>query len=130
MAAGFAGFAGWPAGASGCDVNGEGGAEAGEPTGGAVGTAAGTPILSSTDFGAVLRDDISCNTKARPKKIPPHDQLALVNRLPACRVPIFFVNGTNDFAYPLDSYMKSYALVPGPRNIRITVNMPHGHSQG
>jgi hypothetical protein len=24
-------------------------------------------------------------------------------------VPIFFVNGTNDFAYPLDSYMKSHA---------------------
>ena len=50
--------------------------------------------------------------------------------LPACRVPILFVNGTNDFAYPLDSYMKSYRLVPGPRNIRVTVNMPHGHSQG
>lgn len=50
--------------------------------------------------------------------------------LAACRVPILFVNGTNDFAYPLDSYMKSYRLVPGERNIRVTVNMPHGHSQG
>lgn len=50
--------------------------------------------------------------------------------LPACRVPIFFVNGTNDFAYPLDSYRKSYDAVPGPKNIRITVNMPHGHSPG
>lgn len=44
-----------------------------------------------------------------------------------CRVPILFVNGTNDFAYPLDSYMKSYQLVPGEKNIRVTVNMPHGH---
>lgn len=50
--------------------------------------------------------------------------------LPACRVPIFFVNGTNDFAYPLDSYMKSYRLVPGEKNIRVTVNMPHGHQPG
>lgn len=51
--------------------------------------------------------------------------------LPACRVPIFFVNGTNDFAYPLDSFMKSYA---DPRhaekNIRIEVDMPHGHEPG
>lgn len=50
--------------------------------------------------------------------------------LPACRVPIFFVNGTNDFAYPLDSYMKSYNLVRCEKNIRITVNMPHGHPPG
>jgi PhoPQ-activated pathogenicity-related protein len=50
--------------------------------------------------------------------------------LPACRVPIFFVNGTNDFAYPLDSYMKSYRLVKGPKSIRVTVNMPHGHPEG
>lgn len=52
--------------------------------------------------------------------------------LPACRVPIFFVNGTNDFAYPLDSYMKSYRAVPQetPKNIRVTVNMPHSHPAG
>ncbi len=51
--------------------------------------------------------------------------------LPACRVPILFVNGTNDFAYPLDSYMKSYhAVKHAPKNIRITVNMPHGHPSG
>jgi dienelactone hydrolase len=51
--------------------------------------------------------------------------------LPACRVPIFFVNGTNDFAYPLDSYGKSYADVPrATKNIRIQVNMPHGHEAG
>ncbi len=45
-------------------------------------------------------------------------------------MPVFFVNGTNDFAYPLDSYAKTYGLVKGGRNIRITVNMPHGHPQG
>ena len=45
-------------------------------------------------------------------------------------MPVFFVNGTNDFAYPLDSYSKTYRLVKSKRNYRITVNMPHGHKQG
>ena len=51
--------------------------------------------------------------------------------LPACRVPIFFVNGTNDFAYPLDSSMKSHADVQhAAKNVRIQVNMPHSHAAG
>lgn len=50
--------------------------------------------------------------------------------LPSVSMPILFVNGTNDFAYPLDSYMKSYDVVPGEKAIRITVNMPHGHPPG
>jgi dienelactone hydrolase len=45
-------------------------------------------------------------------------------------MPVFFVNGTNDFAYPLDSYSKTYGLVKSRGNFRITVNMPHGHQQG
>jgi dienelactone hydrolase len=44
--------------------------------------------------------------------------------------PILFVNGTNDFAYPLDSYRKSYELVKSPRTLCVTVNMPHGHDAG
>jgi dienelactone hydrolase len=50
--------------------------------------------------------------------------------LPRCHVPIFFVNGTNDIHYVLDSYMKSYAVVPGEKQMRIQVNMPHGHQPG
>ena len=44
--------------------------------------------------------------------------------------PILFCNGTNDFAYPLDSYQKCYRLVPGRVDLRIEVRMPHGHPQG
>ncbi len=44
--------------------------------------------------------------------------------------PILFVNGTNDFAYPLDSYMKSFDLVAGDKQLCITVNMPHSHPAG
>jgi dienelactone hydrolase len=44
-------------------------------------------------------------------------------------MPMFFINGTNDFAYPLDSYSKTYGLVKSERNFRITVNMPHSHEE-
>lgn len=48
--------------------------------------------------------------------------------LPNVRRPIFFVNGTTDFAYPLDSYQKSYRLVPEKwRHVSVAVNRPHGH---
>lgn len=50
--------------------------------------------------------------------------------LPGVRCPILFVNGTNDFAYPLDSYQKSYHAVPGCRELCVTVRMPHGHQAG
>ena len=64
-------------------------------------------------------------TKKWVQNYDPSSQLA------RCKVPIFFVNGTNDFAYPLDSYMKSYDLVTQvPKNIRIEVKMPHGHGVG
>ena len=48
----------------------------------------------------------------------------------SAKMPVFFVNGTNDFAYPLDSYAKTYRLVKSKRNFRITVNMPHSHQHG
>jgi dienelactone hydrolase len=44
-------------------------------------------------------------------------------------MPVLFMNGTNDFAYPMDSYRKTYRLVKN-RDICVTVNMPHGHVQG
>lgn len=47
-----------------------------------------------------------------------------------CRVPILFVNGTNDIHYPLDSYQKSFDAVPGRKQLRIEVKMRHGHPPG
>lgn len=53
------------------------------------------------------------------------------SHLSRCTVPIFFMNGTNDFAYPLDSYMKSYdAVSKTAKNIRVQIKMPHGHGVG
>ncbi len=46
----------------------------------------------------------------------------------ATRIPILFVNGTTDFAYPLGSYQKTYRLVPARwRQVSVAVGRPHGH---
>ena len=50
--------------------------------------------------------------------------------LPGVSCPILFMNGTNDFAYPLDSYRKSYRRVPGRVDVRIEVRMRHSHPAG
>lgn len=47
--------------------------------------------------------------------------------LPTVQCHTLFVNGTNDFAYPLDSHRKSTALVKAPVTLSIQVGMPHGH---
>jgi dienelactone hydrolase len=44
------------------------------------------------------------------------------------RYPMLFVNGTTDFAYPLDSYQKSYRLVPEKwRHVSVAIGRKHGH---
>ncbi len=42
-------------------------------------------------------------------------------------MPVLFVNGGKDFAYPPDSYQKTYNLVLSPKNIRYTPELDHGH---
>jgi dienelactone hydrolase len=41
--------------------------------------------------------------------------------------PMLFMNGTNDGAYFLDSYQKSYNLVRSPVTLCIQINRGHGH---
>jgi dienelactone hydrolase len=47
--------------------------------------------------------------------------------LPGVKCPILFLNGTNDFAYPLDSYRKCYELVTAPKTLSVRLRLPHGH---
>lgn len=47
--------------------------------------------------------------------------------LPHAKMPMLWVNGTNDFAYPMDSWQKSYRLPEGPRTLALRLRMPHGH---
>jgi len=50
--------------------------------------------------------------------------------LAQARMPMLWVNGTNDFAYGLDNYQLSYRLPKGPRTLSITVRMKHSHPDG
>lgn len=45
------------------------------------------------------------------------------------RMPVLFVNGTNDFAYPLDSYQKTYEPVQN-KTLCVTKELPHSHPAG
>lgn len=47
--------------------------------------------------------------------------------LPAAKMPMLWVTGTNDFAYPMDSLQKSYRLPPSARTLCLRVRMPHAH---
>lgn len=49
--------------------------------------------------------------------------------LPHAKMPMLWVTGTNDFAYPMDSLQKSYHLPTGPRTLAIRLRMPHGHGE-
>lgn len=44
-----------------------------------------------------------------------------------CR--LFFVAGTDDFAYPLDIHYNTYSRAP-QSDVRLQVHMPHGHGAG
>ncbi|HTU24023.1 MAG TPA: acetylxylan esterase [Pirellulales bacterium] len=50
--------------------------------------------------------------------------------LPGAKMPMLWINGTNDFAYPMDSWQKSYLLPTGPRTLSLRVRMPHGAPAG
>ncbi len=47
-----------------------------------------------------------------------------------CTIPTLWLNGTNDLAFPLDIYQKSYRLVRGPRTLSVTIGMKHSHPHG
>jgi dienelactone hydrolase len=47
--------------------------------------------------------------------------------LPRSAMPMLWVTGTNDFAYPMNSLRKSYHLPTGPHTLCIRPRMPHGH---
>ncbi len=42
-------------------------------------------------------------------------------------MPMLWVTGTNDFAYPMDSLRKSYRLPEAPRQLCVRPRMPHAH---
>lgn len=49
------------------------------------------------------------------------------NYLKEARLPFLWVNGSNDFAYPLNAWQKSYQLPKGERTVCAILRMRHGH---
>ena len=47
--------------------------------------------------------------------------------LPNADMPLLWVTGSNDFAYPLNALQRSYRLTTGPRTLCIRLRMPHAH---
>jgi len=47
--------------------------------------------------------------------------------LPRAEMPMMWVTGTNDGAYPLNAVQKSYRLISGDLTLCIRIEMPHGH---
>lgn len=47
--------------------------------------------------------------------------------LPHASMPMLWVTGTNDFAYPMDSLKRSYLLPQTSHTLCVRVRMPHGH---
>lgn len=43
------------------------------------------------------------------------------------RMPILWVNGTNDFVFFMNIWQKSYRLPKGRHTLCLTIRMPHGH---
>lgn len=50
--------------------------------------------------------------------------------LPNVKCPIFFLNGTDDGAFPADIHRASYDLVPGGKTMHLEVHMRHSHVDG
>ena len=50
--------------------------------------------------------------------------------LPGVKCPIFFLNGTDDGAFPADIHRASYDLVPGDKTMHLEVHMRHSHVDG
>jgi hypothetical protein len=50
--------------------------------------------------------------------------------LPRARMPMLWLNGSNDPHFPLNTYARSCALVSSPQTLSIHVGMYHGHIPG
>jgi len=47
--------------------------------------------------------------------------------LPGAKLPMLWLNGTNDLAFPLTWTQASYRLAPGERTLSIRIGLVHGH---
>lgn len=59
-----------------------------------------------------------------------HDLWDGASYLANAKMPMLWVNGTNDLHFPLNIHSKSYALPQGPKTLSVRVGMKHSHPDG
>lgn len=65
--------------------------------------------------------------------MPPEDKAAWIRLwdpsmyVGSATMPMLFVNGGTDFAYPPDSHARTYALVRSPKQLHFVPHLEHGH---
>jgi dienelactone hydrolase len=50
--------------------------------------------------------------------------------LPRAAMPMLWLAGSNDFAFPMDIWQRSALAAAGPRTLCLRLRMPHGHTAG
>lgn len=77
--------------------------------------------------------DLSPAFRKSLDRMKPADARRWLNRwdpsrfLPRASMPFLWVNGTNDFAYPMDAMQRSYRLPENERTVCVRLRMPHAH---
>ncbi len=77
--------------------------------------------------------ELSPAFKKSLQRMEPIDARRWLNRwdpsrfLPRASMPFLWVNGTNDFAYPMDAMQRSYRLPKNERTVCVRLRMPHAH---
>jgi hypothetical protein len=90
-------------------------------------------VASAPIYGCGFLHENSVWLQGRLNKMSPDDKAKWVQLWdPSCYVrsasmPMLFVNGGKDFAYPPDSFSKTYDLVKAPKNLHFVPNLRHGH---
>ncbi len=96
------------------------------------GFACAIPVYGS----GFLWEDSIWKYASRLAECPPHERHNWIANwdpgswLHNAKMPMLFVNGTNDFAYFMNSMQKSYRLVKGPLKLCVPVELPHSHPAG
>ena len=84
-------------------------------------------------YGCGFLDRNSCWVAPQFDRMPPAQRERWVrwfdpsSYLGRARCPVLMLNGSNDFAYPLDSHRSSFAQLHGSKTLSIVINLPHGH---
>lgn len=90
--------------------------------------------LAAPVYGCGFLKELSLFQNLKPAECPISErwmeQWEPAPLLARAQMPLLWVNGTNDFAFPLDAHQHSYRVPPAPRNLSIGLRMAHSQEAG